>query len=36
MMAKLDAHHERVMARMDSQLQRMETVVDVFEERLKK
>jgi hypothetical protein len=36
MMAKSDAPHERIMATMDSQLEKMEAVVDVFEERLNK
>jgi hypothetical protein len=34
MLAKLYAYHERMMARMDSQLEKIEAVVDVFEERL--
>jgi hypothetical protein len=35
-MAKLDAFHERMMARMGSQLEKMEAAVDVFEEGLNK
>jgi hypothetical protein len=35
MLAKSDAHHER-MTRMDSQLQKIKAMVDVFEERLNK
>jgi hypothetical protein len=35
-MGKLDAHHERMMARMVSQPKKMEAVVDVFKEKLKK
>jgi hypothetical protein len=36
MLAKIDAHHERMMSRMDSQLEKIEAPMDVFEERLKK
>jgi hypothetical protein len=36
MLAKSAAHHERMMARMDTQIEKMEAVVDVFEERLHK
>jgi hypothetical protein len=36
MMTKLDAHHKRMMARMGSKPEKMETTVHVFEERLKK
>jgi hypothetical protein len=36
MKTKLDACHERMMARMDSQLDKIEAMVDVFEERLTK
>jgi hypothetical protein len=36
MRATLDAHHERMIARMDSQLEKMEAAVDVSEERLNK
>jgi hypothetical protein len=35
-MAKSDAHHERMMDRIDSQLEKMEATVDVFEEGLNK
>jgi hypothetical protein len=35
-MAKLDAYHERVMARMYSQLEKMKAAENVFEERLNK
>jgi hypothetical protein len=33
---KLDAHHKWIIARMDSQLVKMEATVDVFEERFNK
>jgi hypothetical protein len=36
MLAKLNAHHKRVMARMDSQLEKMEAVEDVFDKRFNK
>jgi carbamate kinase len=36
MLAKLDAHHKRMMARMVSLLEKMEAAVKFFEERLKK
>jgi hypothetical protein len=35
-MAKTDGHHERAVARMDSQLEKKEDAVDVFEEGLDK
>jgi hypothetical protein len=35
-MAILDAHHKRMMARMDFKLEEMEDVVDIFEDRLNK
>jgi hypothetical protein len=34
MLAKLDVHHEKMMVRMNSQLEKMDAAVDVFEERL--
>jgi hypothetical protein len=34
MLTKLDACHERMIVRMDSQLDKMEAAVDVFDERL--
>jgi hypothetical protein len=36
MMARLDAHHERMMTRMDSEPEKIEATVDVFEGRLNK
>lgn len=36
MMAKLHAHHERMMGRMDSHLDKIEATVDVFKESLNK
>jgi hypothetical protein len=36
MMTMLDAHHERMMARMDSQTEKIEDAVDVFKDRLNK
>jgi cytochrome c553 len=35
-LAKLDAHYERMMARMGSQLEKIEATVDIFQGRLNK
>jgi hypothetical protein len=36
MLARIEAHHKKMMAIMDSQLEEMEAAVDVFKERLNK